>query len=105
MLKNDDNNIVRAVIYARVSSRDQKNDLERQVEYLKEYAISKGYHIVDTITDIASGLNENRKGLKKLFKLTENQEIDVILITYKDILTRFGFKYLACKNLLLLVSS
>ncbi|NJE60963.1 IS607 family transposase [Thermococcus sp. 21S7] len=59
----------KVVIYARVSSRDQKEDLERQVEYLKNYCSSKGYQVAKIITDISSGLNENRKGLKQLLKL------------------------------------
>jgi len=84
----------KVVIYARVSSRDQKEDLERQVEYLKNYCSTKGYHVAKIITDISSGLNENRKGLKQLFKLVENGEVTRVIITYKDRLTRFGFKYL-----------
>ena len=84
----------KVAIYARVSSRDQKEDLERQVEYLKNYCSAKGYQVAKIITDISSGLNENRKGLKQLFKLVENGEITKVVITYKDRLTRFGFKYL-----------
>ncbi|MEB3755297.1 MAG: IS607 family transposase [Desulfurococcales archaeon] len=84
----------KVVIYARVSSRDQKEDLERQVEYLKNYCSTKGYQVVKTLTDISSGLNENRKGLKQLFKLVESGEITKVIITYGDRLTRFGFKYL-----------
>lgn len=84
----------KVVIYARVSSRDQKGDLERQVEYLKKYCASKGYQVAKILTDISSGLNENRRGLKKLFRLVENGEITKVVITYKDRLTRFGFKYL-----------
>ncbi|MFA4661854.1 IS607 family transposase [Pyrococcus kukulkanii] len=85
---------VRAVIYARVSSRDQKEDLERQVEYLKNYCSSKGYQVVKIITDISSGLNESRRGLKQLFDLVEGGEVTKVVITYRDRLTRFGFKYL-----------
>jgi len=84
---------VRAVIYARVSSADQE-DLERQINYLTSYATAKGYKVVDVIKDVASGLNTQRKGLLKLFKLVEERNIDVILITHKDRLTRFGFEYL-----------
>ncbi|ALV63510.1 hypothetical protein ADU37_CDS18110 [Thermococcus sp. 2319x1] len=84
----------KVVIYARVSSRDQKEDLERQVEHLKNYCSSKGYQVIKIITDISSGLNENRKGLKQLFKLVESGEVGKVVITYKDRLTRFGFKYL-----------
>jgi predicted site-specific integrase-resolvase len=46
------------------------------------------------IEDIASGLNEDRKGLNKLFKLVTERQIETVFITYKDRLTRFGFKYL-----------
>lgn len=84
----------RAAVYARVSSHDQKEDLERQKERLIAYAVEKGYDVKTVLTDIASGLNENRKGLKKLFKLIEEKEVDAVIISYKDRLTRFGFKYL-----------
>ena len=84
----------RVIIYPRVSSRDQKEDLERQVEYLKDYCPAKGYQVAKILTDISSGLNENRKGLKQLFKLVESGEVTKVVITYKDRLTRFGFKYL-----------
>ena len=84
----------KVVVYARVSSRDQKEDLERQVEYLKNYCSSKGYQVTKILTDISSGLNENRRGLKQLFKLVESGEITKVVITYRDRLTRFGFKYL-----------
>jgi len=83
-----------AVIYARVSSSDQKGDLERQVEYLKDYCSAKGYNVIDVLTDIASGLNERRRGLKKLFDYVLNGKVDVVVISYKDRLTRFGFRYL-----------
>ncbi|MFP3242301.1 IS607 family transposase [Caldisphaera sp.] len=84
----------RAVIYARVSSADQREDLERQINYLMNYATAKGYKVVEVLKDIASGLNTQRKGLLKLFKLVEGKNIDVVLITYKDRFTRFGFEYL-----------
>ena len=82
------------MIYARVSSTDQKEDLERQVNYLTNYATAKGYKVVEVLKDIASGLNTGRKGLLRLFKLVEGRSVDVVLITYKDRLTRFGFEYI-----------
>jgi len=84
----------RAAIYARVSSSDRKEDLERQVQYLREYCAARGYVVVETITDIASGLNEERRGLNRLFKLVNKGLIDVVVIAYRDRLTRFGFNYL-----------
>jgi len=67
----------RAVIYARVSSGDQRSDLERQVEYLMQYCSAKGYRVVDVLSDIASGLNTERRGLLKLFSYVVSKQIDV----------------------------
>ncbi len=85
---------VRAVIYARVSSSDQKSDLERQIEYLTQYCTAKGYRVVDVLSDIASGLKTNRRGLLKLFNHVVNRQVDAVIVTYRDRLTRFGFEYL-----------
>lgn len=64
----------KVVIYARVSSRDQKEDLERQVEYLKNYCSTKGYKVAKILTDISSGLNENRRSPKNA-KRRGNKEL------------------------------
>ncbi len=85
---------VRAVIYARVSSSDQKSDLERQIQYLTRYCSSKGYRVVDVLSDVASGLKTDRRGLLKLFDYVVNRQVDVVVVTYRDRLTRFGFEYL-----------
>ncbi|ACL10882.1 IS element ISDka1 orfA, putative resolvase [Desulfurococcus amylolyticus 1221n] len=85
---------VRAVVYARVSSSDQKSDLERQVQYLTQYCSAKGYRVVDVLTDIASGLKADRRGLLKLFEYVVNKQVDVVVVAYRDRLTRFGFEYL-----------
>lgn len=84
----------RAAVYARVSSHDQKEDLERQKERLVTYAVEKGYDVKAVLTDIASGLNENRKGLRRLFRIVEEKGVDVVIVSCKDRLTRFGFRYL-----------
>jgi len=85
---------VRAVIYVRVSSSDQRSDLERQTQYLMQYCSAKGYRVVDVLSDVASGLRTDRKGLQKLFNYVVNKQVDVVVVTYKDRLTRFGFEYL-----------
>jgi putative resolvase len=85
---------VRAIIYARVSSADQKSDLERQIEYLTQYCSSKGYKVVDVLSDVASGLRTDRRGLLKLFNYVVNRQVDVVVVTYRDRLTRLGFEYL-----------
>jgi predicted site-specific integrase-resolvase len=87
---------IRCAIYARVSSSKQETDgnLERQRSRLIEFAQSKGYEIVQLFSEQASGINENRKQLKKLIQLAVNKEIDVVLIEFKDRLARFGYFYL-----------
>ena len=86
---NNDNKYTLA--YCRVSSNDQKEDLERQVENVTTYCIAKGYSF-KVITDIGSGLNYNKKGFKELINLICSNEIDKIVINYKDRLIRFGYE-------------
>ncbi|ESQ24170.1 MAG: DNA binding domain, excisionase family [uncultured Acidilobus sp. JCHS] len=84
---------VRAVIYARVSP-SQRGDLEGQVQYLRQYCSSKGYRVVDVLSDIASGLKADRRGLLKLLDYVINRRVDVVVVAYRDRLTRFGLEYL-----------
>lgn len=76
-------------IYGRVSTPARKNDLELQKQVLQLYCASKGwkYRIVE---DIGSGLNYNKKGLLELIKLIESNQIERIVLNYKDRLLRFG---------------
>jgi len=87
--------VKRVAIYARVSSNTQRDDLERQVEALKLW-VSKNLPNAEyiIITDIASGLNEDRRGLRKLTEMAKRREVQAIVIAYRDRLTRFGFEYL-----------
>jgi predicted site-specific integrase-resolvase len=77
------------ICYCRVSSKKQKEDLKRQEDYMK---YKYPYHVI--ISDIGSGLNFKRKGLEKIIKMGINNEIDELIITYKDRLARFGFELL-----------
>jgi DNA binding domain, excisionase family len=79
------------VLYARVSTRQQQDDLERQISNLKQYAISKGYNF-EIITDIGSGINYTKPGLQQLIDRINNKDISKIVILYKDRLIRFGFE-------------
>lgn len=81
------------VIYARVSTTKQKEDLNRQIEMVKGYAISNGYKIEKIFKDIASGMNENRTEFNLLLRDIFSGNIDTVFISYKDRLTRFGFDY------------
>lgn len=77
--------------YARVSSKKQSDDLERQVNNLKTYLDSK-YTEYEIITDIGSGINYTKPGLKKLIERINRKEVDLIVVLYKDRLLRFGFE-------------
>jgi len=83
-----------AIIYARVSSADQKDDLKRQREMLQEYVKERGYKVVAVFEDVASGLKDDRQGLKKVFDVLRAGKADVVIVAWKDRLTRFGFGYL-----------
>jgi predicted site-specific integrase-resolvase len=74
------------VCYCRVSSYDQKEDLSRQIKFLK-----KKYPKHQVITDIGSGINFKRKGLLKLLNLAIENKLDEVVITYKDRLCRIGY--------------
>jgi predicted site-specific integrase-resolvase len=73
-------------IYCRVSSYDRKEDLQRQVDFLKNK-----YPTYEVITDIGSGINFKRKGLKKLIKIAIANELKEVVVTYKDRLCRIGY--------------
>jgi excisionase family DNA binding protein len=82
-------------IYARVSSNTQRDYLERQVESLKLW-VSKNFPKAEyvVVTDIASGLSEDRRGLRELIEMAKRREVQAIVVAYRDRLTRFGFEYL-----------
>ncbi len=75
------------ICYCRVSSNKQREDLERQVKYMKDKFPT---HTI--IQDIGSGLNYKRKGLQDIMEKAINGEIEELVIAYKDRLTRFGYE-------------
>ena len=82
------------VIYARVSSHDQKNhgDLDRQALFLVEHI--HDLHNPLILKEVGSGLNDNRKQLQKLLEMVCQGKVRNVYVTFKDRLTRFGFRYL-----------
>ena len=77
--------------YVRVSSKKQKDDLERQKENIEKY-LNEKYEHYEIIEDIGSGINYNKPGLLKLIEKINKKEVDVIVVLYKDRLLRFGFE-------------
>lgn len=79
----------RTVAYARVSSHDQKDDLERQKQVLEMYCARQGWTF-EVIADLGSGMNYHKKGLKKLLDAIIDGQVGRLVITHKDRLLRFG---------------
>ena len=77
------------IAYARVSSHDQKNDLDRQVQVLQNFCSANGWSY-EMIQDLGSGLNFEKRGLKKLLQNICSGKIDRLVLTHKDRLLRFG---------------
>lgn len=85
--------------YCRVSSHKQKDDLGKQVDNVRNYMIAKGYQF-EILTDIGSGINYSNKSLNKIIDMVTNNQVDKIVVLYKDRLVRFGFELIEniCKK-------
>jgi len=79
------------VIYTRVSSSENKSNLDSQASRLILYCEAKGYQIISVIKEVGSGVNDNRK---KLIQLLNRDDYHLIVVEHKDRLTRIGFNYL-----------
>ena len=79
----------KTIAYARVSSHDQKPDLQRQIEILELYCSAQGWSF-EVISDLGSGMNYHKKGLKRLLDDILDNKIDRLVLTHKDRLLRFG---------------
>ena len=88
-----ENDIRDTVIYARVSTRNQKDDLQNQVEFLKQFCNAKGIIVNQCVEDFGSGLNYNRKKWNKLLDEVMENKIKTIVISNKDRFIRFGYDW------------
>ena len=84
---------VKNVIYVRVSNTKQSDDLYKQEQILKEYCVKNGFKVHEIYSDIASGMNEERKNFNRLIDEIQQGNICRVFISFKDRLTRFGFSY------------
>lgn len=82
-------NLSYTVGYCRVSSHDQKKDLDRQKEVVELFCAQNGWQ-VEILSDLGSGLNYNKKGLKRLIRLIVDSKVERLVLTHKDRLLRFG---------------
>ena len=79
----------KTIAYACVSSHEQKPDLQRQIEILELYCSAQGWSF-EVISDLGSGMNYHKKGLKRLLDDILDNKIDRLVLTHKDRLLRFG---------------
>lgn len=79
------------VIYARVSSSENKDNLDSQAERLVNFCIANGWVVNEVVKECASGLNDKRPKLQKLFS---ERKMTRLVVEHKDRLTRFGFEYI-----------
>ena len=83
----------KTVLYARVSTSKQKNDLQNQIDQMKQWCFMNGYTINAIYSDIASGISfEKRKGFFEMLDEIMNNKVEKVVITYKDRLIRSGFE-------------
>jgi predicted site-specific integrase-resolvase len=81
----------RVALYARVSSHDQRKDLDRQLARLSAYAAEQNLHVVDSVAEVGSGLNGKRR---KLLQLLSDKTISAIVVEHRDRFAPFGSEYL-----------
>jgi putative resolvase len=81
----------RVVLYGRVSSSDQRDNLNRQLSRLRDFAAAHGFIVSSEVFDIGSGLNGHRK---KLGTLLRDPEVGTIIVEHRDRLARFGVEYI-----------
>ena len=81
------------VIYARVSTRNQKDDLQNQVSFLRQFCNARGMIVNKCIQDYGSGLNYNRKKWNELLNEVMEGNVKTIVITHKDRFIRFGYDW------------
>lgn len=79
------------IVYARVSSSENKSNLELQAERLTQYCIANGWTVNEVVKECASGLNDERP---KLIKILQERKVTRLVVEHKDRLTRFGFNYI-----------
>lgn len=82
----------KAAIYARVSSAENRPNLDTQAERLGQYATARGWQVIDVVKETGSGVNDHRKKLEKLLRKSDSW--DILVVEHKDRLTRFGFHYI-----------
>ncbi|WP_283651329.1 IS607 family transposase [Ileibacterium valens] len=82
-----------SVIYVRVSTRNQKDDLKNQAAFLRQFCNARGIIVSEVIEDYGSGLDYNRKKLNNLLNQVMDRKVSQIVIAHKDRFVRFGYDW------------
>ena len=77
-------------LYAKVSSADQRSDLDRQIARLSEFAALKQLRVVEVVKEVGSGLNGHRRAILRILR---NPAVTTIVVEHRDRLMRFGIEY------------
>lgn len=91
----------KTIVYCRVSSAGQKNDLKSQVEAMEQFCLSSGTAVDEWVQEIAGGMNFKRKKFLSIMNEITKGHVEKLLVAHKDRLARFGFEFfdhLASKN-------
>lgn len=88
-----ENQVGRTIIYARVSNAGQKDDLENQIQFLRDFANARGLIVDEVISDTGSGLNYKRKKWNKLLDDVMERNVQRIIIAHEDRFVRFGYEW------------
>lgn len=83
------------VIYARVSTRNQKDDLDNQIRFLQQYTFNQGIPVHEVLYDFGSGMNYKREKWNKLIDMCFDDRVSTIIISHKDRFVRFGFDWIS----------
>lgn len=81
------------VLYCRVSSSNQKTDLQSQCAAMEQFCLAQGLVVDELLTDVGSGLNYRRKNFLRLCEWVESNEVGTLVVAHKDRLVRFGFEW------------
>jgi len=82
---------IKVALYARVSSSENKNNLDTQLNRLRSYASAKGLKVYKEVSEVGSGINDSRT---KFLSILKDKDINLIIVEHKDRLTRFGFNFI-----------
>ena len=83
----------KVIVYCRVSSHNQKDDLQSQIKAMEQFCLSAAIPVADWVHEIGGGMNFKRKKFLKIMDAIQNGEVSKLLIAHKDRLVRFGFEY------------